>query len=27
MEESDNTDVIRYEKYLTVMTEVILNKK
>jgi Ca2+-binding EF-hand superfamily protein len=27
MEEEDNNDVIRYEKYLTVMTDVMLNRR
>jgi len=27
MEESDNSDVIRFEKFLIVMTDVLANKK
>lgn len=27
MEEEDNNEVIRYEKYITVMTDVMLNRR
>lgn len=27
MEESDNSDLVRYEKFVSVMTDVLVNKK
>lgn len=27
MEESDSSDIVRYEKYISVMTDVLVNKK